>query len=167
MDKCKNVVFLDYDGVVNTLMWDTYGRKTGYNFESDGKVNNFQACQWVSHFCNLKNYMIVVTSTWRKNNTYAFSLRQGGLRDDVVIHSVTAILEGKSRADEILHWLKYHPWVENYVIFDDENCGYSNPGCPLGRHFILCDTTVGFMFNEFNKACDMHDHGDLMREPNI
>ena len=167
MDKYKNVVFLDYDGVVNTLMWNEEGTKTGYNFPSDEKVNNFQACQWVSQFCEKKDYVIVVTSTWRKNNKYELCLRQGGLRDDVIVYDVTPILEDKSRADEIIQWLKEHPWVENYVIFDDENCGYSKPGCPLGCHLVSCNRTVGVTFDEYMYACGMHDHGDSMRERNI
>ena len=49
----KKVVFLDYDGVVNRKMWTRL--KTGwvcrYGYPEDGCVNDVQAVQWVSEFC--------------------------------------------------------------------------------------------------------------------
>ena len=64
-----NVVFLDFDGVVNTPWWsrdESGDLKCKYNFPFDGKVNNWQAVQWVSEFCEKYNYDIVISSTWRK-----------------------------------------------------------------------------------------------------
>lgn len=53
-----NVLFLDYDGVVNTPMWDDDGKRCTFNFPSDNKVNNFQCVQWVSEFCQRYDYKI-------------------------------------------------------------------------------------------------------------
>ena len=35
-----NIVFLDYDGVVNTLMFDGENENPYFNFPEDNKVNN-------------------------------------------------------------------------------------------------------------------------------
>lgn len=43
-----NVVFLDYDGVVNTPMWNADGTRCSFGLPQDSKVNNFQYVQWVS-----------------------------------------------------------------------------------------------------------------------
>ena len=61
----NRVLFLDYDGVVNTPMWNEKGTICRYNMPKDGKVNNFQAVQWISEFCQKFHFQIVVTSTWR------------------------------------------------------------------------------------------------------
>lgn len=65
-----NVVFLDYDGVVNTPMWNADGTRCSFGFPQDNKVNNFQCVQWVSEFCQKFNYSIVVSSTWRLDDNY-------------------------------------------------------------------------------------------------
>ena len=99
------VVFLDYDGVVNTPMWDEEGLRCRFNFPKDNKVNNFQSCQWVSEFCKRYNYSIVVTSTWRFDDNYAECLRNGGLRDDVKILGAVPNLWYLERGDEIKAYL--------------------------------------------------------------
>lgn len=164
MQKHENIVFLDYDGVVNTMMWNADGTKCDYNFASDGKVNNFQACQWVSEFCQNKGYSIVVTSTWRRDPMFMILLKQGGLRDGIRIYGGVPCLEGKSRADEIVHWLNEHPFVKNYIIFDDEDCHYTESEYPLSDHLVLCDTTTGFTYNSYVDACEIHDSGKTRKE---
>ena len=47
----SRVIFLDYDGVVNTPMWNSKGTNCRYGWPSDGKVNNFQAVHWDRSQC--------------------------------------------------------------------------------------------------------------------
>ncbi len=89
-----NVLFLDYDGVVNTPMWDETGEKCTYNFPQDNKVNNFQCVQWVSEFCQKYGYSIVVSSSWRNRENYRECLLNGGLRDGIEILGKTPNLPG-------------------------------------------------------------------------
>lgn len=56
-----NVVFLDYDGVVNTPMLGDDGIECCC-YPDDNKVNNVQAVQLVSDFCLKYDYSIVVSS---------------------------------------------------------------------------------------------------------
>lgn len=61
------VIFLDYDGVVNIPKWENRNGKWHCRYSNvlDGKVNDEQAVQWVSEFCQKYGFGIVVSSTWR------------------------------------------------------------------------------------------------------
>lgn len=136
-----NIVFLDYDGVVNTPMWAPDGKRCKFNFPEDGSVNNFQAVQWLSEFCQKYGYDIVVSSTWRMRDNYQECLINGGLRDGIRILGKTPFLRGSNRGAEIKEWLDEHPGVENYVILDDEMFEDFNELHP--GHMVQCDTATG------------------------
>ena len=142
-----NVVFLDYDGVVNTPMWSDDGKHCSYGMPSGNKVNNFQCVQWVSEFCQKYGYSIVVTSTWRMDTNYIECLKNGGLRDGIEVIGKTPILNDKSRGEEIKAFLSAHPEVDKFIIFDDESDMND-----LKDHLILCNTATGFGMNEYEKA---------------
>lgn len=146
-----NIVFLDYDGVVNTPMWDEDGTHCRYNFPKDNKVNNFQAVQWVSEFCQKYCYSIVVSSTWRMDKNYKECLINGGMRDGIEILGRTKIL-GKTRGAEIEEYLQEHPEVDNYLIFDDEDDFFDYQL----YHLVDTNELAGFTMNDFNKAVRLH-----------
>ncbi len=148
-----NVVFLDYDGVVNTPLWyQKDGQwKCRFGQPYDGKVNNEQAVQWVSEFCQKYGYGIVVSSTWRLSEDYDVMLIRGGLRKGIEILGRTPVLNGKDRGDEISQYLAENPDVTGYLIFDDDN--------DMGEHMdrlVRCDPFNGFGQNEFRYAETLH-----------
>lgn len=164
-----NVLFLDYDGVVNTPMWQltsTGKMRCLFNPPTDNKVNNFQACQWISEFCQRYNYKIVVTSTWRLFSDYRECLINGGLRDDVEIIGSTPDLrcthDHACRGEEIREWLiEHHNEVDNFIIVDDEELGFdADEREYYADHFVLCDGTHGFGFTEMLKAEKIHKSMD-------
>lgn len=139
----SRVLFLDYDGVVNTPMWNDAGTRCKFNFPSDNKVNNFQAVQWVSEFCNRFHYNIVVTSTWRRHHNYVDCLKNGGLRSGIEILGKTDdtySLTRTCRGDEIKHYIDQHPQIKFYLIVDDEDDMLPEQA----NHFVKTDTVVGF-----------------------
>lgn len=138
--------------MVNTPMWSEKETRCLYAFPKDNKVNNFQAVQWVSEFCQKYNYSIVVTSTWRLEENYAECLKIGGLRDDTLIYGRTPCVPCGCRGDEIQKYLKDHPDIKNFVIFDDEN----DIG-DLESHLVHCDPFNGFGENEFYEAISLHN----------
>lgn len=149
-----NVIFLDYDGVVNTPQWSLKDGKwaCGLGYPWHNKVNNPQAVQWVSEFCEKYHYSIVVTSTWRFDDNYVECLQNAGLRKEIAIIGKTPNMPGGCRGDEIGSWLKDHLEIEQYLIFDDE--------CDMGTHkdhLIQCDPCVGFGLNEYKKAEQLHN----------
>ena len=148
-----NVIFLDYDGVVNTPMWNEDGNKCRYNFPDDNKVNNFQAVQWISELCEKCDYSIVVTSTWKNDPNYKECLINGGLRPGIKILGKTERPAGTNRVDfsrgeEIEQYLKYHPEIEKYLIIDDEDDFTDEQK----KHFIKTRHDVGFQKADFRKA---------------
>lgn len=167
-DEKKQVVFLDYDGVVNTYRWEhevligCRGRwKCRCGLPSDGRVNNTQAVLWVSEFCRQCHYSIVVSSTWRLDDHYADYLRNAWLDPEVKIIGRTPRLEGKTRGDEISQYLKEHPEVSRYLIFDDD--------VDMGPHMdrlVKCDSTIGFGLREFKYAVMLANEESIKRREN-
>lgn len=148
-----NVLFLDYDGVVNTLMWDDAGKHCRFNHSRDNKVNNFQAVQWVSKFCREYGYDIVVTSTWRFEDNYKDCLINGGLWDGIQILGRTPYVSNGNRGDEIQKYLDEHQEVENFLIFDDD----SDMGV-LSDHLIKTNFVFGFSMYNYESAVELHNH---------
>ena len=162
----NRVVFLDYDGVVNRRMWDLVDGKWVYRFgyPEDGKVNDVQAVQWVSQFCEKYEYGIVVTSTWRKYPEWESCLRAAGLRESVRILGATA-LPDKEREEDISDYLAEHTEIEQYLVFDDDRRLLSKAiedrdvlVCD-GKHrknLVLCNSERGFGEREYLLAVVAH-----------
>lgn len=148
------VIFLDYDGVVNTPIWDERGN-IDYNHPSDGKVNNYQAIMWLNHLLWRTNAKIVVSSTWRyccNDTSYQDCLYNAGLKRKYEIKDCTAWFGNNTRTEEIHQYLKEHPTIDKYVILDDEQVEDEN--------FVKCDPHYGFGYNEFIKALEILNKED-------
>ena len=143
----SRVVFLDYDGVVNTPMWNAEGTHCSYNHNGHNKVNNFQAVQWLSEACQKFGYDIVVTSTWRIWDNYKDCLRNGGLRDGIEILGKTDRIRDVCRGAEIKKYIDEHPEITYYVIVDDEADMLPEQ---MG-HFIMTNGDTGFNLSEFKR----------------
>ncbi len=139
----SQVVFLDYDGVVNRFLWCEVGgrRVQAYGYPEDGRVNDADAVRRVSEFCVTYGYDLVVTSTWRKYPEWEACLRAAGLDARVSILGCTP-LPTRARADEIRDYLAAHTEIERYLIFDDHE---PLSDCrDLRGHLVLCDKERGF-----------------------
>lgn len=139
------IVFLDFDGVINSLIW----HKNHYNEWEIKYLANEQAIQWVSEFCEKYDYKIVISSTWRYDglDDCIKYLKGYGLRDNIDIIDITPILHGKQRGDEITEWLNNHPEVERYLIFDDD----SDMTVHMDK-LIKSHCHVGFTYKEYEMA---------------
>lgn len=156
-----NVVFLDFDGVVNTPMWHNVNGKlrTKYNFPKNGSVNNWQACQWLSKFCKERGYSIVVSSTWRKSGleTCRKCLYNGGIWQSIPVIGKTPVLDTK-RGYEIQKWLDVQREngikVKRWIIIDDEDDMVSKEQF---ERLVLCREDAGFLLSDMKKAEHIHD----------
>lgn len=147
-----NILFLDYDGVVNTPMWDDNGTHFGFGFPEDNKVNNFQCVQWVSEFCEKYRFSIVVTSTWRFSTPfYKECLYNGGLRKTIEIVGCTLVDNSFNRELEIASYLAMHKDIKKYLIFDD-----STDFILLKDHVIKCETELGFNITKYAEAQELY-----------
>ena len=151
------VVFLDYDGVVNTVIWEV-NRDTGklsanYSFPSLGRVNNYQAVQRLSELCAKYDIDIVVTSTWRLSDNYKKCLIDGGLRSGINIVGRVTRNSALTRAEQINLYLNSHSSIGNkFIIIDDDDVDMSPFGYNNAEHFIKCTTNGGFQLEEFEEA---------------
>ncbi len=143
----SRICFLDYDGVVNTPMWNAEGTVCSYGFPKQGKVNNFQAVQWLSEACQKFGYDIVVTSTWRLDDNYKECLINGGLRKGIEVLGRTPRFSGQPRGAEIKAYLDEHPEIQYYVIVDDE----ADMLPEQMSHFIMTNGDTGFNLSEFKR----------------
>lgn len=105
----NNIVFLDFDGVLNLNM-NNYTD----NFEAKEPINN------LNKFCLENEFKIVVISSWRKTSNYKKLLYESGLNKKIEILGATEILE-KDRESEIIDYLEKHQNINKFIILDDGN----------------------------------------------
>jgi DNA segregation ATPase FtsK/SpoIIIE-like protein len=132
----------------------------------DGRVNDPQAVQWVSEFCEKYGYGIVVTSIWRNHPEWEQCLRNAGLRESVDIFGATSSAE-RGRAQEISDYLTAHLDIEAYLVFDDDESLLEDNDTfeqdtafyargPHSNNLVLCHTERGFGIEEYNVAVALH-----------
>lgn len=155
------ILFLDYDGVVNSVIWE-YREADGkfiarYSGPRDNKVNNYQAVQWISELCQKFSIDIVVTSTWRKSDNYKDCLVNGGLRNGINIRGRLPLDDyRKTRAELINEYLEENWFIgDQFIIVDDEVVDMSPYGYCNEEHFVRCLTNSSFQLEEFGVACEL------------
>ena len=142
------IIFLDYDGVVNTLWFQDVNGNPNFNFPSDNKVNNTQAIAWLNKLCRETGAKIVVTSTWRSVRNYKECLYNAGLNKKIEILGKTKNL-GIKRGIEIQNWLDTHKKlnIEKFVILDDDMDMEH-----LLDYLVVTDACIGINYYVYEKA---------------
>ena len=158
------IIFLDYDGVVNNLVFHTidgepdfYAEKSIDHQYRDYKVNDFQAVAWLNKICREFNCKIVVSSTWRGRRDYKECLYNAGFKGEII--GKTPKLEGCfcRRGLEIQKWLDNNKELEidDFIILDDDADMEH-----LISHLIQTNTYRGLGFEEYQKICDRWEKGN-------
>lgn len=156
----RNIIFLDIDGVVNTIQIDTKPyedkrRKRGkFYFDMcnsrDKRVSNRQAIMWLNKLCIETKAEIVISSTWRIDSDLEELkeiLTNSGLLSEIKIVGKTPWLSGQTRGEEINVYLQENKNISAFVILDDD----ADMG-DLKEHLVQTNTYVGFTYNEYLKA---------------
>ena len=133
-DSLDNILFLDFDGVINTDI-DNYGDKP-FN---TGCVRN------ICTLCREYNLKIVVSSSWRKYPDYEDLLRIAGFDKDIIVLGRTSVLDD-SREEEIKQYLAEHIYIDKFVIVDDTDFD------ELTRYHIKTEFSKGFDLNKLEEA---------------
>ena len=155
------IIFLDYDGVVNNLVFKRPSGEPTYTcydnkglfkpikifnkwfFLKDRRVNDMQAIGWLNLLIReIPDIRIVVTSTWRRRKDFDKCLYRAGFKGEII--DKTDYLQ-TSRANEIQKWLDDNKKldIEDYIILDDEYiAGFDN-------HLIQTNTMDGFKGSHF------------------
>lgn len=103
----NNIVFLDFDGVLNLDITNYTG-----GFNAKEPIAN------LNKFCLENEFKIVVISSWRKSLNYKEILYESGLDKKIEILGATDILE-KDRESEVIDYLEKHQNTNKFIILDD------------------------------------------------
>lgn len=148
----KPIIFLDFDGVVETIYWDKKedgsftlnSHKLGHN-----ELNNKQAIGWLNELYSHIPYDVVISSTWR----ISMSLEQlqdllinSGFNSSIKVIGVTPILH-QQRGLEIQQWIDENNFNGKFIIIDDDS-----DMCHLLPLLVRCDCQLGFTIYDYNKA---------------
>lgn len=158
-----NVVFLDFDGVINTpIGYDVNGSyRDSFNYPSDGRVNNYNAICLLNKLCREQDLAVVVSSkgswryTFKKDENGEYTIRNyrrilydSGLDDHTYIYGHTPATDF-SKDMEIKIFLEKHPEIEKFIILDDCEDEISDD---LKAYLVLCDTAEGFTEEKYKEA---------------
>lgn len=130
----NNIVFLDFDGVIN-LDINNY----------TGPFNDKKQMENLNKFCIENNFKIVVISSWRKYSNYKEILYNSGLNRNISIIGSTDVLE-KDRESEIIDYLGKNNNINKFIILDD---GKFNE---LTRFQIKTNFNEGFDDEKYKEA---------------
>jgi len=160
------VMFLDFDGVLNSLGSFHYeDRRRRANPSISGPVDEtldpvcVSNVQYVlDHYPEMK---VVITSTWRINFDLEWlkdKLASYGMDPSRVI-DMTPNYWQERRGEEIKAWLDLNPNVDRFIILDDNDWGISEL---YSKNFIRSAWHTGFTFDHALDA--ITTMGDLRRE---
>jgi hypothetical protein len=169
------IIFLDIDGVLNVevytvAFWDICKRINLSRTEAsalrmdvlrDGYGNLFcpLACRRLAWITEATGAKIVISSTWRMNGLSEMQAMwkhrdlPGEVIDVTPVHmnkreKNLSFSERLERGNEIKEWLSFHPEVESYVIFDDDDDMLPEQM----NNFIQTDEVYGITLKDAEKA---------------
>lgn len=148
----KPVVFLDFDGVVETIYWEKdEGGSWSYNIHKYGhdELNNKQAIGWLNKLYSKIPYDIVVSSTWRIGMTLEqlqTLITKSGFNPEIKVIGMTPRLY-QQRGLEIQKWIDDNNFKNKFIIIDDDS-----DMCHLLPVLVRCDCQLGFTIYDYQKA---------------
>ena len=151
----KPIIFLDFDGVVETIYWEkTEDGTWSFNVHKSGRkeLNNKQAIGWLNELYRKVPYDIVVSSTWRMGMTIdelQTLLVNSGFNPDIKVIGTTPILH-RQRGQEIQAWLDTVSFAGKFIIIDDDV-----DMCHLLPLLVRTDCQLGFTIYDFQKALSL------------
>ena len=145
------VIFLDIDGVLNSIQQCIGWGQDAYNYVGLNKTG----IRLLKKLVELTNSKIVISSTWRYDGKEMIegALAAHGwehIRLYKIIIDVTPDL-AMWRGKEIQDWLGRHPKVTDYVILDDD----SDMLPEQMDHFVNTDGMIGFTIYDMVKAAEI------------
>ena len=136
------VVFIDIDGVLNSVQYDR--QRT----VEQGNIDETRL-QLLKELVDTTKARIVLTSSWRKHwekdiaqcDAIGKEINEVFSKYQLAIYDKTECLPSNDRADEVRTWLKHQGEIEEYVIFDDIAFGW---GDDLQDHLIKTNPRIGY-----------------------
>lgn len=148
----KPIIFLDFDGVVETIYWEKADDGSwSFNIHKAGRneLNNKQAIGWLNELYSKVPYDIVVSSTWRIGMTIEELqnlITNSGFNPEIKVIGMTPRLY-LQRGKEIQAWIDENNFTGRYIIIDDDS-----DMCHLLPVLVRCDCQLGFTIYDYQKA---------------
>lgn len=131
-----NIIFLDFDGVINNRTSLTNGQNID--------ITCLELLE--SALCHIKDVKIVVTSSWRTIGIDFIRKRFSQVNKESFIDSYfhenwsTICSPNQKRGDVVEEWISRHPDVEKYVCIDDDSDYLEH------QKLIQTDRIIGFTY---------------------
>lgn len=140
MDNKINILFLDIDGVLNSVSYDRI------RTPDQGNIDETRL-PLIKQIILETSARIILSSSWRKHWERAPSLCDDIGRElnhlfaryGLSIYDKTPCLPSEDRAEEIRAWLADHPEVKAYAILDDISFGWGD----LQEHLVKTNPRIG------------------------
>lgn len=148
----KPIIFLDFDGVVETIYWEKADDGSwSFNVHKAGRneLNNKQAIGWFNELYSKVPYDIVVSSSWRIGMTVEELqnlITNSGFNPEIKVIGMTPRLY-LQRGEEIQAWIDENNFTGKYIIIDDDS-----DMCHLLPVLVRCDCQLGFTIYDYQKA---------------
>lgn len=166
--KFKYVIFLDVDGVLNSMnyttwYYDKYGKDTYFNIvNKDFDLFDPKALKYIRKLINTfdNEMLIVISSTWRRN-IKAYTKVIEKIMDKTHVFNMTVdrtnIRDDNVRGLEIRDYLRDNArWLNKarFVIIDDDDYDIINyKDVPdYSYNFVKCSHEEGFKKDEYKRA---------------
>lgn len=152
---CVPVLFLDVDGVLNSMTWFASQPPTAVTEVDPAAVRRIQ------RIVAATGAKVVLSSSWR-NKGDNNDLEQKLVAAGVPIDDRTPWLDGDlwHRGDEIQQWLDDHPGTYPFAILDDDaDAGEHHPA-----RFVRTYTRVGMYGKHEKRVVELLSDGKVVRE---
>lgn len=120
----RKIIFLDCDGVLNSIQWDAVRKDMPMESFIDEAIDP-RCLKRIVSICETTGAKIVLSSDWRINWPFARTrLERAGIHEGLIMDCTPVLntvqgMHHHSRGDEIQAWLDAHDDVYDYVIIDD------------------------------------------------
>lgn len=148
----KPVIFLDFDGVVETIYWEK-DKDGSWSFNvhkyGDEELNNKQAIGWLNALYEKVPYDVVVSSTWRMRRSVEELqdlITRSGFDKRIKVIGKTDVLY-QQRGIEIQKWIDDNKFKGKFIIIDDDS-----DMCGLIGLLVRTDCQLGFTIYDYHKA---------------
>lgn len=149
-NKVMKLIFLDFDGVLNSRQSEIYFSQTAPDTEMESRLCPIATSNLRHILTEHPDTKIVVSSTWRRSRTeveLGHILSQFGIDPSVIISKTPYYGPGEVRGLRIQEWFDTNPEIKptHFVIIDDD----SDMAHFLGtEHFIKTNSKTGLMYPE-------------------
>ena len=120
-------IFLDVDGVLNSITFDKYCKDNGLHDWWDYGLLDQKCIMWLKQLVYYTGANIVVCSSWRVSAHHMNRLAQQLGLYGLNIYGVTNTDTSMNRGQQIMEWVYNHEDCDNFVVFDDDNDDHDYP----------------------------------------